>query len=177
MEYAGKLCYSLIMIAFGAKKIIFVFLAVFSVVFILFFGAAKIDNRDGKKTHSDKTVSGYESVSINGINIKVNIADTAGERMAGLSGRTSLAEDEGVFFIFDSPYRYSFWMKEMNFPIDIVWIDGEFKVVDITKNAAPESFPNTFQPQVPAQYVLETVAGWTDKNNIKIGDKVILNFK
>ena len=112
------------------------------------------------------------SLEINDKKIWIALADTPEKRTLGLSGRTYLEENEGMFFIFDSPQRRSFWMKDMNFPIDIIWIDAEFKIVDISKNVLPESFPNTFQPRFPAQHVLEVNGGWAEKNNVKIGDSV-----
>ena len=155
----------------STKKIFFIFLT----VFILFFIANKIENNGNKDARGDTAFFRRDSVVINDISIKVDIADTAEKRTMGLSGRPSLAENEGVFFIFDSSYRYSFWMKEMNFPIDIIWIDENFVIADITKHAAPESFPKTFFPVLPVRYVLEVNAGWSDKNGIKVGDKVLLN--
>src|SRR3989344_1028513 len=99
--------------------------------------------------------------------IFIEIADTESKRVQGLSERAMLPEDSGMFFIFPHEDRYEFWMKNMNFPIDIIWIDKDFIVQDITKYAAPEAFPNTFTPRVPIQYVLEVNAGFADKNKIE----------
>ncbi|OGZ02982.1 MAG: hypothetical protein A2430_01060 [Candidatus Liptonbacteria bacterium RIFOXYC1_FULL_36_8] len=100
-------------------------------------------------------------------------ADTAGKRMKGLSGRESLGEREGMIFIYSKPGRPGFWMKGMEFPIDIVWIKEE-KVVGITENMMPESFwkGKIFYPPETADMVLEIKAGEVGKNNIKMGDKV-----
>ena len=63
----------------------------------------------------------------------VEIADTEDTKSQGLSGRTSMAKNKGMLFIFnESSYKY-FWMKGMNFPLDFVWINGK-KIVDIKKN-------------------------------------------
>jgi len=122
-----------------------------------------------------KQLSGVTYVEIGSTTIPVEIADTEQSRIMGLSGRKTLPIDTGMFFVFDVIGRNEIWMKDMNFPIDIIWIDAEFKVVDITKNAVPESFPKTFEPRTPVLYVLETIAGWADKNGIKMGDKVLFS--
>ncbi len=111
-------------------------------------------------------------VTIDGIKLTVEIADTAEKKMQGLSGRYSMMEDEGMIFIFTPPAIPGFWMKDMNFPLDMIWIDANWHIVGITKNIPPDSFPKTFNPPSPIVYVIEVNAGWTDKNNISIGDKI-----
>jgi len=108
--------------------------------------------------------------------LKVDIALTPEAQQRGLSGREKLKEDEGMLFIFDHMDKYSFWMKDMNFPLDIIWIAGEdlrdLRVVYIKKDAKPESYPETFSPAKNAKYVLEVNALFSEKNNLKEGDKV-----
>jgi len=97
----------------------------------------------------------------------VEVADTITSRARGLSGRAGLTENQGMFFIFGSQDMHGFWMKDMKFPIDIVWIRGE-KIVEFAENAAPE----------PADKVLEIKAGLAEKLELKVGDKIIfLNKK
>lgn len=115
------------------------------------------------------------SITIDGIDLNVAVAETADEMARGFSGRTGLAEDEGMLFVYDTPGFYSFWMKEMLFPIDILWIGEDFQVVDITKNFKPESFPQTVKPQKPVQYVVEVNAGWVEEHRIHIGSPVLFN--
>jgi len=112
------------------------------------------------------------SLKVNNTYINVEIVDTAEERARGLSGRSSISDGDGMLFIFDKLGFHSFWMKDMNFPIDIIWIGEDYKIVDITKSVFPDSFPQTFQSQVPAKYVLEVSAGFTNRRDIKIGDRV-----
>ncbi|MEK7208672.1 MAG: DUF192 domain-containing protein [Patescibacteria group bacterium] len=110
-----------------------------------------------------------------GQKLAVEIADTDAARARGLSGRAALGANQGLLFIFDAPAEYSFWMKEMNFPIDIIWIDEHWRVADISKNVLPESFPQSFQPARPVKYVLEVNVNWAEKNNLQIGESVSLN--
>ncbi len=111
-------------------------------------------------------------VQINNIKIEAEIAKTLQEKSQGLSGRILLEQTKGMLFIFDQPGFYGFWMKDMNFPIDIIWIDQNRIIVDITENLFPATFPKSFQPKSPAKYVLEVNAGFADKNKIVIGDAV-----
>jgi hypothetical protein len=60
----------------------------------------------------------------------------------------------------------------MNFPIDMIWIDENLKVVYIQKSAEPSSYPNSFTPNTNARYVLEVVSGFSENNNLKIGDTI-----
>ena|SRR3989344_4308216 len=116
--------------------------------------------------------------------IQVELAITAVEQAQGLSGRQVLNDNEGMLFVFDSAGKHSFWMKDMNFPIDIIWFTpseggagNSMKVVYIKKYAEPESFPEMYSPDVDAKYVLEVVAGFSEKNNLKAGDQVIFLSK
>lgn len=93
-------------------------------------------------------------------------------RQKGLSGMEGLADNEGMLFIFDTPSMYSFWMKDMKFPIDILWIDQLGRVVFIKSNTLPSSYPESFTSSLPAKYVLETKAGFSDENSLKIGSQI-----
>lgn len=86
---------------------------------------------------------------------RVTIADTEEERAQGLSGVVSLKADEGMLFMFPKADYYGFWMKDMHFPLDFVWIDSSWHIVGTTKNVSPSSYPSSFYPPRPAQYVLE----------------------
>ena len=117
-------------------------------------------------------VNNIQYVKIAGKTLKVDLATTAKAQEQGLSGRKSLKENEGMLFVFDHMDKYSFWMKDMNFPLDIIWIADDFHVVYIKKNALPESYPETFTPSQDAKYILEVNASFSEKNNLKVGDGV-----
>lgn len=104
--------------------------------------------------------------------INVIIADTPALREKGLSKREILRDDEGMLFVFDTLDRHKIWMKDMYFPIDIIWLDENFKIIDIYKGASISSYPNTFQPQSDAGFVIEVNSGIVSRNNIKVGDVV-----
>lgn len=95
---------------------------------------------------------------------RVRVADTAERRQQGLSGTPRLAKGTGELFIFPASGKHGFWMKDMAYPIDIIWIDQGWKVVDIADNVTPDSYPRVFYPAVPAQYVLEVNASEVDNS-------------
>lgn len=111
---------------------------------------------------------------IDGLNLNVELANTVEKRTIGLSGRKKMGNNQGMLFAFDSPGFYSFWMKDMNFPIDVIWISKNLKIVDITENVQPGSFPQKFVSGEMAQYVLEVNAGWTRDHKIEKGMMVYL---
>lgn len=105
----------------------------------------------------------------------LEVADTHQKRLQGLSGRKSLSEDRGMLFVFPGPAFHSFVMRGMNFPIDIVWFDENFRVIDAKENALPESYHfEAFTPNAPAMYVLEVRAGFFREHNLAPGHKLIL---
>jgi uncharacterized protein len=119
-----------------------------------------------------------QTLKVGDANFSVEIANTTTTRMRGLSGREPLGENEGMLFIFDSPNRYGFWMKDMKFALDFVWIRGE-RVAGITENVPPPAGSSLFNlplyyPPQDADKVLEINAGEVAKDNIKAGDKVTL---
>lgn len=87
----------------------------------------------------------------------------------GLSGRSNLPTDQGLLFVFDREDIHRFWMRDMNFPIDILWLDEKMKVVYIKEVALPTSYPEVFTPTTKAKYVLETPAQFVANYGIKIG--------
>ena len=111
------------------------------------------------------------SLTINKQRVDITVADSTDERAKGLSGRPRLSEAEGMLFKFSSEEEYCFWMKDMNFAIDIIWLDKEKTVIDLKQNAAPDTYPESFCPSEPAQYVLEVSAGKADQWQIKPGNQ------
>ncbi len=113
-----------------------------------------------------------EMAGVRDIDITIEIADTPDERAKGLSGRESLDKSTGLLFIHDKPGIYGIWMKDMKFPIDVIWLDGNYRVVDIASDVQSDSFPEVFEPRAPALYILEVNAGFTEKNGIRIGGMI-----
>lgn len=115
-------------------------------------------------------------VCIKDICVQAEIADSESKQMRGLMYRHSLGWKSGMLFIFDKEARYSFWMKNMSIPLDIIWIGGNKKIVDITKNVLPckeQGECGSIIPALEVKYVLEVNSGFAEQNKIKVGDKVV----
>lgn len=104
--------------------------------------------------------------------ISVYVSDTEIKREQGLSGTQTLGALQGMLFIFDSQITPSFWMKDMNYPLDIIWINKDKKIVGVNENLDPKTYPQTFSPASLILYALEVPAGFYKANNLKIGDSV-----
>jgi uncharacterized membrane protein (UPF0127 family) len=108
--------------------------------------------------------------------VQVEVANTPGRMRRGLSGRSSLAEGRGMIFPYARADRHGFWMYDMHFDIDIVWIRGD-RIVDVTSQAPhdpPGELP-VYRPGVPADLVLEVPAGTAEKLGWRIGDPVTVD--
>ncbi len=130
---------------------------------------------------STSTSANTPSVLIDGVTFHIDIADTIPKQVQGLSGRASMTADQGMLFIFPFARTPGFWMYDMKFPLDIIWINGN-RVVDIQKNApiplpgvASSSLP-VYYPPGPIDNVLEVNAGTADKYGIKAGDSVDIHI-
>ncbi len=111
-------------------------------------------------------------VIIGGKSFQVEVVDTDYLFAKGLSERNTLSADEGMFFVFQNPSKHGFWMKDMKFSIDIIWIDENFIINHIEKSVSPNTYPKVFNSDKDSIYVLEVLAGEAEKLDIKIGDKV-----
>ena len=127
----------------------------------------------GKKLIGSVTLAGAKNAGFKAM-IAALLADTPSKRNRGLSFRESLSRDTGMLFIFDKKEAYSFWMNEMKFPLDFLWIDGDL-VTDLSENIPPPDGNNieTVTPQNPVDKVLEVNSGIIKELEIKIGDRII----
>ena len=118
---------------------------------------------------------GQGKVTVNSQTFTVDVAKTSEAQEKGLSGRNSLSENRGMLFVFSTPDAYSFWMKGMKFPIDIIFINGD-TVNTVYKNVQPPASENEtpplYRPNTPSDKVLEVSGGLADKYGIKPGDTV-----
>ena len=133
---------------------------------ILIFGFANVLVKDG----FDKKEA---EIKINGAVFQIEIADSFLERQKGLSNRKNLGDDKGMLFVFPLAANYSFWMKDMNFPIDIIWLKGD-RVVGISENLAPDNSKplKIYYPPENIDKALEISAGAAMRKGIKIGDQI-----
>jgi len=113
------------------------------------------------------------TVKIDGIVLEVQIADTDPRRARGLMFQEQLPLDEGMLLVFDDANKRSIWMLNMQFPLDVIWIDDNNKVVFIEKNVPPcktaletVTCPSYKGGSKDAKYVLEVTAGFVEEFKI-----------
>lgn len=147
------------------KKIIF-----FSIIFITTIIIISVIRRP-------QTSSSRQTIQIGSQEISVEIAKSISEISKGLGQRDTLGSD-GMLFVMPLRIIPSFWMKDMHFDLDFVWIDSN-TVIDLTENVSaqrgdPDSMLRIYSPKSPATHVLEMKAGEVQKRGIKVGDAVQL---
>ncbi len=116
-------------------------------------------------------------VKIGALTIPVEIANTPETLEKGLSGRFHLPKRQGLLFVFPVAGEYSFWMPNMNFPIDLIWINSNRKIVGFEEFMQPETDlkkPQYYGPPEPVAYVLELNAGFVKKYGLTAGQEVLI---
>ena len=111
-------------------------------------------------------------VTIGDVGVDVSVANTEALREQGLSGLDGIGRKEGLLMIFDEADYHAIWMKDMHFPIDIIWIGDDFTILDVTEAISPDTYPSIFEPKYPARMALEVNARFIATYRIKIGDTV-----
>lgn len=132
-------------------------------------------------SNRDLPISG-EAVSETGAKIRVMVADTPRRRELGLSFFDSLPPGQGMAFLFDRPGKNGFWMKDMSFPIDIVWLsrlDGpaakaRYRIIHTEEAVSPDSYPASFGPDDDSDLVLEIGAHQAKPFGISEGKTLVL---
>lgn len=116
------------------------------------------------------------AVRIGGASYRVDLAALPEERQQGLSGREFMAQDEGMLFVFEEEQILHFWMKEMRFPLDMIWIDAQCRLAGVSAevptpppDAGNEQIPRAQSPS-PARFVLEVNAGEAARHGMSPGD-------
>ena len=113
-----------------------------------------------------------------GKEIPVEVADTLKKRSLGLGKRTSLKKGWGMLFVFEERKPHRFWMKDMQFPLDIIWLDNH-RIVHIIPNAKPANSmdkPEIMTSPVPTNFVLEIAAGRSAILGLKTGQQMRFKF-
>lgn len=167
-----------------SKKKIIIISLIFLLLLMLFPFINKKDNVD--KPAADKNISQKAAVEfkkegeltfvkssgdfISQINIEIAGDET--ERTQGLMYRDKMKDNEGMFFIFDYETAQSFWMKNTLISLDIIFVNKENEIVKIHKNTETLS-ENSYPSGKPAIYVVEVIAGYTEKFGITEGDKIV----
>ena len=113
-----------------------------------------------------------------GIEISVEVADTVEKRSLGLGKRSGLENGWGMLFVFEKRKQHGFWMKDMQFPLDIIWLDNH-RIVHILRNvqpAKPGVIPPVMTPPVAGNFVLEIDAGRAEELKLQIDQHLKYQF-
>lgn len=150
------------------KKLIYILILAIFVIGILFY-LVYTESKMNSNTN-------YVSLK-SGAKLKVELAKTNAEHERGLMYRENLDEDSGMLFIFDNEKVVNFWMKNTIIPLDMIFLDSNKKIVHIEFNAIPcNKDPCKIYPSIyPVKYVIEVNSGYSEKNNINVGDKLEFN--
>lgn len=115
-------------------------------------------------------------VTVGNAQFQVAIADTHEERRRGLGGTEPLPDNAGMLFLFEEPSQHCFWMKDVDYSLDILWVGPDNKVIAIERDVRPDTFPHSFCPEEPASYVLEIRGGQAANQGITVGDELAVNL-
>lgn len=138
------------------------------------------DKEEATEQGSDEDSKKFvEIFNSKGTTIAVNVetASTEAERSLGLSFRTNLGTYDGMLFIFPEDTTTAFWMKDMNMPLDIIFIDSGGFIVDIKENNEPcnKSYCPSITSSEKYRYVLEVNSDFCKNNDVVIGNSVVMN--
>ena len=115
-----------------------------------------------------------ETIKIGSTTLRVEVASDDAERQQGLSDRTSLEQGTGMLFVFAPPRAVNFWMKDMQFSLDMVFANTDGVIIKIDTDVTPESYPKLFPSGSPIMYVLEIPAGYAATSGIAVGQKIVV---
>jgi uncharacterized membrane protein (UPF0127 family) len=103
---------------------------------------------------------------------RLEVATTTAAQEKGLGDRASLPTNQGMLFSFSNEAVRCFWMKDTHFPLDMIWLNSNKQVLHIESNVSPSTYPETFCPNEPAQYVIELNAGQARAAGITTGQSL-----
>ena len=150
------------------NKLVFKLIIFFILLFLIYFITSEILKSKNKL----KEICIEEKACF-----EIEIANTSEKRISGLSGREFLEENKGMLFVFPEESMPGFWMKDMKFSIDIIWINRDLEIIDIDKNQIPCEEKNCIilHPTSNILYVLELNSGLSERYGFEIGNKISLN--
>lgn len=155
-------------------RLAFKALTLLGVLFFVLNGCKEGSKKQIKTENIDFTKEGELSIFRGDSLIQsldIEIAETEYETQTGLMYRESMEETQGMLFLFANPRLHSFYMKNTEFPLDILYIDQNQKLVTLKENAQPFD-ESGISSEVPVQYVLEINAGLSEKWGLQIGDSI-----
>lgn len=154
------------------KRILILFGVLLLLIVAIKFSGDYIQNKTLPFLSKPQAVLGSKTINL-------TVARTQKEKQIGLSGKESLPQDQGMVFTFQKADYYSFWMRGVKFPIDILYLKNK-KIITIFENVQPptssDQNPEILSPEEPSDTVLEINAGLSRKYNLKKGDMIRMNL-
>lgn len=157
-------------------KVAYVFLTLAFFIILLFLPhLLSIQKRDCAFTipASESGKSAYENTYTPDQCVDLEIVDTESSRAQGLSGRSSMSDNQGMLFVFEQTDQQCIWMKDMNFSLDIIWVGENKEIIDIKRNVSPTTYPESFCVDA-SKYVIELKSGVATKARLSEGQKLNL---
>lgn len=146
-----------------------VFLSFFTKDFT-FFSSSKATDPACSDTNMYFSEYGKQLYAKSSKTYSVEYAKTASQLELGLSHRTCIPKHAAMIFLFPTEDKFGIWMKDMNFPIDVLWLSKDKKVVHIEKAMQPGSYPKVYYPAQDALYVIEMASGQVDELGVGVGE-------
>jgi uncharacterized membrane protein (UPF0127 family) len=147
-------------------------LVAFAVGFIWFLlHKPSTDTLTNSATNSQKSRGSCNGLQTTLICYTLEVADSNAERVKGLSGREGLMQNSGMLFVFPNTTEQCFWMKDMKFSIDIIWLNDKKEIVKLEENVSPNTYPQNFCAP-DTKYVIELNSGEARKQNFAIGQQL-----
>lgn len=131
-----------------------------ALLFLIIFVVAALAPKDGKILRFPTTASSAVYY--------LDAADSLSQQQLGLGGKDSMPADHGMIFLYQNQARRCFWMKDMRFALDVIWLDSSKRIVHIERNLKPQTYPKKYCHH--AQYVTELNAGQATR--LKIHDRL-----
>lgn len=106
--------------------------------------------------------------------VNLEVASTNSTRTLGLSGRPSMAMNQGMLFDFRQPGEYCIWMKDMKFALDIIWLSEEKEISQMIDNLTPDTYPKSYCGPPTSRYVVEVNSGVIKAADLHTGQRIKL---
>jgi uncharacterized protein len=146
------------------RRIVLVVVVVFLLGFFSYFSY---------QSYLDASYQVIEVGFNNGSKIDAYLADNSKKQRIGLAAFNEIEDGQGMIFVYPDSQVRSVWMKDMDFDIDVIWLDRDKKIVKIEENIPVESYPNSYSSEKPVKYFIEVNAGWVENNKISLGGNVV----
>lgn len=114
-------------------------------------------------------------LDVDGEQVTLEVADTRFKQTRGLTNRKRPDDAYGMLYVLEEPSRYAYWMKDMLFSTDVIWLDEQYRVIDLEASLSAENSSQIYEPDQPALFVLEFPDGFVKRHAVKKGERIDLS--